>query len=330
MKIMKFVPGLFLLLAITLLSKLVANALPSYIGPVFIAVLLGILINNTIKIDKEKFSPGIKLGLNKFLKFAIILLGAEMSFNELLRVGGKSLIVIITVILGVFALTFLIGSRMELSLRKKILISVGLSICGNTAIVTAAPLIDAEEEEVFMAVGIVTLFGVFAVFVYPLIGMGLNMSDALFGAWTGTGIYDTSQVVAAGFSYSEAAGKIGTLIKLTRNIMMVPVIFLVSYFYRKSNNTAQKSVNVIEIFPMFILGFLLVALLNSIGFIPQSVSAFLVKTAKILIILALSGIGLGVDLKKLKKLGFKPFALGFTVAGFMGVISFFLSKLFLQ
>src|SRR5690554_2275579 len=249
--IKKYIPGMLLLIIITSISRLTADRLPDYVGPVFIAVLLGILINNTVKINKKIYGSGIRLGLSKFLKIAIILLGAEMSFSELFQVGGRSLAVIIAVILGVFGLAFLIGGRMKLSVREKLLISAGLSICGNTAIMTTAPLIEAEEEEVFMAVSIVTLFGVFAVFIYPLLGMAFNIPDQLFGAWAGTGIYDTSQVVAAGFSYSEEAGKIATLIKLTRNIFMAPVILLISCFYRKNYDVAQKKVNIFKIFPMF-------------------------------------------------------------------------------
>jgi len=324
--IKKYVPGILMLLTITLLSTYLSRFFPSYIGKVFIAVIVGIIIANTLHPNKEIFGKGIKLGLGKFLKIAIVLLGAGISFKEIASLGGKGLIVIIVLVCVVFALTFFLGKRLNVSLRKKILIAVGVCICGNTAIVTIAPLIDAEDEEIAMALGIVTLFGVLGVLIYPMVGFALGMSDTLFGAWAATAINDTSQVVAAGFIYSEAAGKIATTIKLTRNIMIVPVVLLVTYFYRKSISTASNErVNKVKIFPTFILGFLALALLNSLGILTPQISKYLVEVSKFLILLALSGIGLGVDFKKFKVIGFKPFILGFSVEVALAVVAIFLN-----
>jgi len=288
-------------------------------------VLLGIIINNVFNLNSKTFDPGIKLGLNKFLKIAIILLGAEVSFAELLKIGGKGLVVIIFVIVLAFILTFLFGDIFKVSLRKKLLIAVGLSICGNTAIVTTAPLIDAEEEEIVMAVGIVTLFGVIAVFVFPLVGFVLRMTDLHFGAWAGTGIYDTSQVVAAGFAYSEVSGKIATIVKLTRNVMMVPVIFSVGYFYRRNKKAIGEKVRVADVFPTFIIGFLFMSLINSVGLLTPMMSSNLVVVAKFLIVIALSGIGLSVKMANLKKMGWAPFLLGFSIASLISIGSYFIS-----
>lgn len=322
----KYVPGLSLLLAIALSSTYLSKFFPSYIGKVFIAIIIGIIISNTLHPSKEVFGKGIKLGLGKFLKIAIVFLGAGVSFREIAGLGGKGLVVIVVLIVFVFGFTMLLGKKLNVSLRKKILIAIGVCICGNTAIVTAAPLIDAEEEEVAMAVGIVTLFGVFGVLVYPMLGLVFGMSDMLFGAWAGTAINDTSQVVAAGFMYSEAAGKIATTIKLTRNIMIVPVVLLVAYFYRKNVHTdSGKKVNIIKIFPVFILGFIAFALLNSAGVFTPQISNMLVDVSKFLILLALSGIGLGVDFKKLKNIGLKPFLLGFSVEFTLAIASILLN-----
>jgi len=325
MTLKNYIPGIVLLLIISILSTCIAELLPNYIGRVFLAVLLGIIINNVFNLNSKTFDPGIKLGLNKFLKIAIILLGAEVSFAELLKIGGKGLVVIIFVIVLAFILTFLFGDIFKVSLRKKLLIAVGLSICGNTAIVTTAPLIDAEEEEIVMAVGIVTLFGVIAVFVFPLVGFVLRMTDLHFGAWAGTGIYDTSQVVAAGFAYSEVSGKIATIVKLTRNVMMVPVIFSVGYFYRRNKKAIGEKVRVADVFPTFIIGFLFMSLINSVGLLTPMMSSNLVVVAKFLIVIALSGIGLSVKMANLKKMGWAPFLLGFSIASLISIGSYFIS-----
>lgn len=318
-KIKTHLPGLGLLLAIALVSTFIAGFLPAYIGTVFIAVVIGVIIANVFRPDKEVFGKGVKLGLGKFLKIAIVLLGAGISFQEILKIGGGGLIVIVTLILFVFGVTFAIGKIMGVSLRKILLIAVGVSICGNTAVVTTAPLVEAEEDEVAMAVAIVTLFGVLSVLLYPMIGLAMGMEDLFFGLWAGTAINDTSQVVAAGFIFSDEAGKIATTIKLTRNVMIVPVVLAVAYFYRKTLLSSDKSagtakkVNVVEIFPTFIVGFLAFAIINSLGLLSEEVSARLVEASKFLILLALSGIGLGVDFKKFKAIGLKPFVLGFSV-----------------
>lgn len=328
MAIKKYTPGLLLLIVISYTATLIAGLLPSYVGNVIVAIILGLIINNSFKLKTEVFGPGIKLGLNRFLKLGIIFLGAGISFNEIINLGLKGLFVIIILITAVFVLTFSLGSKLNVSLKKKILIAMGACICGNTAILTVAPIIDAEEEEVAMAVGIVTLFGVLAVFIYPLIGIALQMSDGLFGAWAGTAINDTSQVVAAGFLYSEAAGKIATTIKLTRNIMIVPVVLLIAYIYRRGKNSTQSvELDFKKVFPTFILGFLFFVCLKSVGLLTPEISGFLTKLSKLLILLALSGIGLGVDFSKFKQIGARPFILGFVVEAFMAVIAYLLNYL---
>lgn len=326
MKVVKdYGPGLMLLLGIALLSTFFATFLPPYIGAVFVAVVLGVIIANLFKPDPKVFGTGVKLGLGKFLKIAIVLLGAGITFQEILGFGGEGLIIIVVLISFVFASTFWLGRILGVSLKKLLLIAVGISICGNTAVATTAPLVEAEDDEVAMAVGIVTLFGVLSVLSYPLIGLALGMEDLVFGVWAGTAINDTSQVVAAGFIYSEEAGKIATTIKLTRNVMIVPVVLAVGYFYaRKMNQGGDGKVRITKIFPTFVLGFLALAMLNSFGAFSEEVSEALVGVSKFLILLALSGIGLGVDFKKFTAIGWRPFVLGFSVELLLAVVALFL------
>ncbi len=307
-------PGVLLLLIVAGASALIAQFLPPVIGPVFVAVVLGILVANILRPDMKVYGPGVKLGLKKFLKVAIVLLGAGISFQEIRGFGLEGLIVIVTLIAAVFVVAVALGRLLKVALRRVLLIAVGVSICGNTAVATTAPLIDADEDEVAMAVGIVTLFGVLSVLLYPLIGTLLGMSDLIFGVWAGTAINDTSQVVAAGFIFSEEAGKVATTIKLTRNVMIVPVVLGVAYFYRRrmQAETGEK-VKIREIFPTFVLGFLALAAANSLGWLAEGLQEGLMATSRFLILVALSGIGLSVDLKKLKGIGWKPFGFGFVV-----------------
>ncbi len=313
-KFHQFLPGVLLLVAIAGVSLGVSQFLPAYFGAVFVAVVLGIVVANTVDLDPKVYQPGIRLGLKKFLKLAIILLGAGISFQEILGVGVPGLMIIVVLIAMVFALTFVLGRWLGVSFRQMLLIAAGVSICGNTAVVTTAPLVEAKDDEVAMAVGVVTLFGVLTVLLYPFIGHWLAMGDQAFGMWAGTAVNDTSQVVAAGFIFSEDAGVVATTVKLTRNVMLVPVVLLIAFLYRRQvKGGGGEKVSALEVFPTFVLGFLALAMANSLGWIPAQLSDGLVEASKLLILLALSGIGLGVEIKALRRLGGKPFALGFAV-----------------
>lgn len=335
-KVVTFLPGLTLLLIIALVSTFIAGYLPKYIGKVFVAIILGILVNNLIPYNKEVFNPGIKLGLKKILKLAIILLGAGVTFQEIAHLGGRAVLIISVLITICFIITILLGRLLKIPLRQRLLITIGISICGNTAIASAAPVLKAEDDEVAVAVGIVTLFGVLGVLVLPLVGYALNVSQEFFGYWSGTAINDTSQVVAAGFIFGEEAGKVATTVKLIRNIMMAPVILFTSFFYWKTQKENGERVSIKKMFPLFILGFLFFALLNSLGLFSFEInsgifsgtfSKLLVQISKFLILLALSGIGLSVSLKKLKVIGPRPFVLGFSVEILLVVISFFVNRM---
>ena len=337
----KYIPGLLLLLCIAIASTYLAVLMPPYIGKVFIAIILGILIANIFNPSKEIFGAGIKFGSSTLLKVGIIFMGATVSFRDIAQLGLPGIIVILTLMLIVTGVTFLLGKLLGVSFRRKLLIAVGVCICGNSAIVATAPAIEAEEEEVAMAVSIITLFGVLGVIFYPLIGRALEMSDTLFGAWAGTAINDTSQVTAAGQIYSDIAAKTAITIKLIRNIMIVPVVLLASLFYHRNAAKQEKAkggqpsqkINIIKLFPMFVLGFLGMAVINSLGLfdyvvLEKAINQWFKEISKFLILLALSGIGLGVVFKKMKAIGWKPFVLGFTVEGILAVAAVFLNMKF--
>ncbi|MFW6301373.1 MAG: YeiH family protein [Bacillota bacterium] len=339
-EIQKYIPGLILITLIAVFSIFITSFLPDFIGAVFIAIITGIIINNTIGVNRQVFGPGIRLGLKKLLKIAIILLGGTISFQQFNEVGLPGLGLILLIISVAFIFTFKLGDKYDLTLKQKLLIAAGLSICGDTAIITIAPVIKAEDDDIFMSICIVTFFGVLAIFVYPLIGLFFSLSDTIFGAWAGTAISSTSQVVATGFIYSETAGQVATMIKLTRNVLMIPVIVGIGYYYNSrnlidnggsfgenDNEAREKEYSLKEVFPNFILGFLALIILNSFGLIPARLAAVISPLSRFLILLALSGIGLGVDWTEFKEIGGRPFIVGFLVAGSMALISIVISSI---
>jgi uncharacterized integral membrane protein (TIGR00698 family) len=203
------------------------------------------------------------------------------------------------------------------------LIGVGTSVCGNTAISAVAPVIGSRDEETSFAIATNTLFGTLAVFAYPVLGHALGMGDAAFGTWAGTAVNDTSQVVATGFAFSAGAGQLATVVKLTRNMLMGGVIIAMGLLYARGGQGTAGSLGqrVKMSFPPFLLGFLGMCLLNTLGFfvwsshvVGRDLTADAQSAAKFLILLALAGVGLGTRLDAMRRIGMRPFWVGLATA----------------
>jgi len=199
------------------------------------------------------------------------------------------------------------------------LISAGTGICGGSAVAAIAPVIDADDKDIAFAMSSTFLFDMVMIALYPLMGKALGMSDIAYGIWAGTSVNDTASVVASGYAFSEAAGDFATMVKLTRTIAIIPTVLVFAYIGTrikqkelKAANKGQK-VNLMKIIPWFIGGFLLLAVLNSIGCIPAAVSGMMKSTSKFLMVSALAAIGLGTSITDFKKAGFAPMFYGMTI-----------------
>ncbi len=226
------------------------------------------------------------------------------------------------------------------------LIGVGTAICGNSAIIATAPVIEAEDEDVSYAVATITFFGTLAVLLYPTFGYLVGMSDRIFGLWAGTAILDTSQVVAAGAAFSDAARDVATVVKLVRNTLMAPLILGIGLVYARAQQKRDASVklSIGKIVPWFVLGFVGMSLVrslgNALGFTPVNVNdpgslvaaanvlKLLDEVTKLCILLALSAIGLSTNAASIRRTGLKPLALGFAVGGCLALFSLLLIRLF--
>ena len=163
----------------------------------------------------------------------------------------------------------LVGRRLNLPPRLALLIGVGTAVCGNSAIVATAPVIKADEREVGFAVGTITFTGTLALFLYPVIGHLLQMTDVAFGVWSGVAVNDTSQVVATSAAYSLVARDVATVVKLVRNALMAPLIMLIAWWWsRNAGEGAASGQSWLKALPPFVLMFLGLALLRSVGLIP--------------------------------------------------------------
>jgi uncharacterized integral membrane protein (TIGR00698 family) len=319
----------------------------SPISPVMIAILLGLGLSSLIHLPKE-FEPGLKFSVKRILRLGIILLGIRLSIFDVLKLGTFGLPIVVVCIMGAFLITTYINKRLHLPRKLGALIAVGTSICGVTAIIATGPAIDADEEESAYAVAVITIFGLFATIFYPYLANTLFADDALkAGLFLGTAVHETAQVVGAAKIYADIFSQslaldVATVAKLVRNVFIVLVIPIMAYRYADQDaDTAQGSGNkkrILKLLPLFILGFLGMATLRSLGDAGIQSGRLAIgiwnadtwlemissikRWAEILLVAALAGVGLGTKFSSLKALGIKPFIVGLGASLSVGVVSF--------
>ena len=200
------------------------------------------------------------------------------------------------------------------------LISAGTGICGGSAIAAIAPVIDATDVDVAYGMSATFLFDMAMIVLFPILGRWLGLSDAAYGLWAGTAVNDTSSVVAAGYAFSEQAGDFATMVKLTRTLAIIPTVLifaLIGMHVKKKEAAGDPSavrVNMKSVFPWFILGFLALCGVNSLGFIPASVTSVLKDISKFLMVTALAAIGLNTSFSDMRRAGLKPMLHGFIIS----------------
>lgn len=302
----KFVPGLIFVAVLAGAAYMLGVLVPLIGGPVF-GILLGMVIANWNR--PAIFNGGISFTAKKILQFSIILLGFEMNLFNVVKVGSQSLYVMIFTLSAAFITAWIVGYYLKLASKTSILIGVGTAICGGSAIAATAPVIAASDQDVAYSISTIFLFNIAAVFIFPFLGHIFGMSDSGFGMWAGTAINDTSSVVAAGYSYSHAAGKFATIVKLTRTLMIIPITLVLAIVTAKTTS-AKNNLNLLKIFPWFIIGFVAASIITTTGFITQTAGTLLAQTGKFLIIMAMTAIGLNTHITQLIKNGLKPILLG--------------------
>ena len=243
------------------------------------------------------------------LQLAVVLLGFDMNAASVLRVGQQSLLVIGLTLSAAFLTAFVVGRLLGVNKTLTTLIGVGTAICGGSAIAAASSAINADDQDVSYSISTIFLFNIVAVFLFPVLGHLLHMSDTGFGMWAGTAINDTSSVVAAGFSYSNAAGNFATVVKLTRSLMIIPVTLVLALVAARRQGGAQNF-NFARVFPWFVLGFLAAAVLNGTGWLAVGTASGLAQAGKFLIIMALAAIGLNTSVQAFIKTGPRALILG--------------------
>ena len=220
-----------------------------------------------------------------------------------------------------FAIVLLVARFVRVDGRLAVLIAVGSAVCGNTAIVATAPVIGARAREVAYAVATITLFGTLAVFLYPAIGRALAIPQPSFGLWAGVAVHDTSQVIATGAAYGPGALDVATVVKLIRNALMAPLLLIIATVWaaRGDGAVGPAGGRLRRALPWFVLGFLALAALRTIGLIDAGQAATLDVVARTLILVALAAVGMSIHVGELRETSWRPLAVGFAVALVVGL-----------
>ncbi len=306
----KRLPGIVLAGCIAIPAWLLGRSFPIIGSPI-----LGILFGMILAFWKlpGMFDDGVKYTSKQLLQYSIILLGFEMNLFNIVAVGRQTLLLMCFTLTAAFVTAYMANRLIKVDGKAATLIAVGTSICGGSAIAATAPVIHADNKDISHAISTIFLFNVIAAFLFPLLGHALGMSDHAFGLWAGTAVNDTSSVVAAGYTYSNAAGNLAVVVKLTRTLMIVPItLVLAIYTSRQATRDEHDSgYSIAKIFPWFVLGFVAAAIINTWIPMPQGVGSSLARAGKFVIVMAMVSIGLNTNIGKLVKSGGKSVLLGF-------------------
>lgn len=322
------VPGVALAVAIGLAATLVGLQLPVLGGPVP-AVVIGAVVGWLVRRrrrhdvgdgDLGVLQPGVQFASGRVLQFAVVLLGAQLSIGEVLRIGGETLPVMLATLAVCLVAAWGIGRLLRVSGALRTLIGVGTGICGASAIAAVTPVIGAVSADVAYAMSTIFLCNIAAVFVFPVLGHALGLSQHAFGVFAGTAVNDTSSVVATATVYGRQATDTAVVVKLVRTLMIIPIV--VGLAGLEARRTAREQlasadgpgraggVRVFRLVPWFLIGFLVVVLLRTVGVLPAAAAPAFSTAATFLITVALAAIGVSTDFGALRRAGFRPMLLG--------------------
>ena len=311
----RFLPGLLLCFAVVLAAGLlqhieVSVAGQAYLEALVLAILLGVAIR-TVWTPGAFWQPGIALSAKLLLEFAVVLLGASVSATTVLALGPALLGGIVLVVAAAIGTSYAIGRALGLKQRMAILVACGNSICGNSAIAAVAPVIGADGDDVAASIAFTAVLGVIVVLLLPLLVPVLRLSLTQYGVLAGLTVYAVPQVLAATLPIGALSNQVGTVVKLVRVLMLGPVVLALSLLARHLRDDAGAAAPAVtventpkragpalhELIPWFIVGFLAVLAVRSLGLIPAWLLPLTKRAANLLTTVSMAALGLGVDIR---------------------------------
>jgi uncharacterized integral membrane protein (TIGR00698 family) len=321
-KFLRLIPGVALLAVIGLAGKLLEKNINTYakshhwafpnIEYVLWAILIGLVISNVFGLA-EIFKPGVAT-YEFWLKAGIVLLGSRFLLGDVWRLGGVSLLLVGIEIVGSLAFMTFLGRLFGLRPKLTTLLAIGSAVCGVSAIIAAKGAIEADDEDSSFAIAAILALGAIALFTFPLIGHAIHLSDHAYGIWAGLAVDNTAEATAAGALYSDAAAKLAVLTKTTRNALIGFVVLAYAIYWAskgQAHAVGHKAAFLWQKFPKFVLGFLLVSLLATVGFFTKDQNTSLANLSRWAFLLTFAGVGLRTNFHEMRKQGLRPFAVGF-------------------
>lgn len=310
-------PGILVCLCIAVPAWFLGRTFEVVGGPVF-AILLGMVMALFWK-EQGRARAGITFTSKKILQLAVVLLGFGMNLSSVAKVGAQSLPIILSTITTSLVAAFVLHKLLHMDAKISTLIGVGSSICGGSAIAATAPVIGADDEEIAQSISVIFLFNVLAALTFPTLGGMLGLSNEGFGLFAGTAVNDTSSVTAAAAAWDGIHGSntldTAAIVKMTRTLAIIPITLVLAFLRTRQEEKSVRgtgvTVSLKEIFPWFVLFFVLASVVTTLLPLPAAVTGFLKSASKFFIVMAMAAIGLNTDVVKLVRTGGKPIFMGF-------------------
>lgn len=299
-------PGLLVAVLVAAFAQLIGN-FADVVSPLIIAVALGIIASNTFELSFAR--AGMRFAASRLLRIGVVLIGLRVAMGDLAAIGLPGLVVVFLAVTVTFFGAQWLGGRMGVAPDLSLLIGTGYSICGVSAVAAMNGVVGADEEEAAYAIGLVTLAGSLSIVVLPLLGTMIGMSATDFGTWVGGAVHDVAQTVATASTSGDEALTSAIVVKLTRVALLAPLVVGVA-LARRNRKPMPNATRRPPLLPLFVAGFLLMVAIRSTGLIPDSWLDSIRLIEGFLFTVSLVGVGFGVDLGRLRKLGGRPLALG--------------------
>ncbi|SPE43247.1 conserved membrane hypothetical protein [Candidatus Sulfopaludibacter sp. SbA3] len=305
------------------------------VSAAIIAIVGGVLVRNVLPLPHSSVESAKGLA-RRLIPIMIVLSGAGLNLLRVATVGYTALLITLVCIGVSMGATIWLSRLLGLWHRTGLLIGAGTAICGTSAIVAVAPLVEAEDQDLMLSIGTINILGLVLMFVLPAAGGLLHLKDDAFGVWAGTTIHAVPQVVAAGFAYSAPAGALATLVKLVRVTLLAPFLFVVGYLYARRHGS-RMSIQYARLVPPFVYGFLALALLNTLGLLPvlqfrfgaSPLADILTNMGELMLTLSMAAMGLEVNVRFLAHTGGRAVLTGVAASVVLCVVSLLLIRVLL-
>lgn len=299
------------------------------VSPLVIAIVIGMAYHNLVGTPKAAV-PGVKFALRRVLRFAVVLLGLQLTFAQVRTVGVVGFSIVAATLAATFFLTRWLGRVLGVDAKLSELIAAGTAVCGASAVIATNTVTRGSDEDVAYAVACVTVFGSLSMLLMPAVLPYTGLDAHAYGLWTGASIHEVAQVVAAAFQGGQQAGEFGTVAKLSRVMLLAPLVLglgaVALWKARGAGDAGQARPPV----PWFVFGFVAMVMVNSAGLVPADLKGGLVTLTTFLLAVALGAMGLETDIRKLRMKGLRPLLLGAAAWLFISAFSFILIATFMS